>query len=411
MMTSSSETSLRLGFFTYPWDLVKEGAGHAIGSMAGELHCNAIYLNACYHHARTLHPRWDGPKTYFKDAALAAFRPQAHLYGEAGLLPVIDEDLADSGVLLKTQELCRSQNMDFGAWVVGLHNSSLGETNPHLCVENCFGDIYTYALCPSQPDNRGYLVGLVRDVCTQFEPDRVALEAVGALGLRHWVHHELFLTEWDESLELLTEICFCPACQATGRNNGVDVESLRQRVARLAERLLNDERGGLPASFSAGDSASLLVEIDGLQPYLDACTDSVTELVRHCYQVASRLGAALEVIPASFHRPASRAWLERVSIADVALACDGMLIPSYFNSAAEVEADLKWASYLAPDATLVAGLNACAPMPNEATLDAQAAACVTAGCRGIYYYNYGLLNHRRLEWVARANRSILEGNR
>jgi hypothetical protein len=247
---------------------------------------------------------------------------------------------------------------------------------------------------------------LLKDVCTQFKPDRIALEAVGTLGLRHWVHHELFMTEWDEALELLTGICFCPACINVGEAVGLDVESLRQRVVWWTEKLLNDERGGLPSAFTGGDAASLLVGIEGLHSYLAACTDSVTELVAHLHRMTSGLDVALEVIPSSFHRPVSRAWLERASLKDLSQVCDGLLVASYFNTPAEVEADLKWVSYLAPEATRIAGLNACAPMPSAATLAAQAAACISAGCAGIYYYNYGLLTHKRLEWVAQTNKSM-----
>ena len=41
-----------------------------------------------------------------------------------------------------------------------------------------------------------------------------------------------------------------------------------------------------------------------------------------------------------------------------------------------------------------------------AGLSAQARACLAAGCRAIYYYNYGLLTPDRLGWVAQANRGV-----
>jgi hypothetical protein len=54
-------------------------------------------------------------------------------------------------------------------------------------------------------------------------------------------------------------------------------------------------------------------------------------------------------------------------------------------------------------------LNACDPaLPSAEGLAAQAQACQAAGCQGIYYYNYGLLTRKRLDWVAQANAGVRE---
>jgi len=72
-----------------------------------------------------------------------------------------------------------------------------------------------------------------------------------------------------------------------------------------------------------------------------------------------------------------------------------------------VAADLQWARWLAPSGTLLAGLNACEPaLPGADGLAAQARACQAAGCQAIYYYNYGLLTSKRLDWVAQANAGV-----
>ena len=130
-------------------------------------------------------------------------------------------------------------------------------------------------------------------------------------------------------------------------------------------------------------------------------------MVADLHAVTHAAGAALEVIPASFHRPVSRAWLEGASLSGLGGASAGLLIPSYFDSAAEVEADLAWAAVDAPGRPLGAGLNACSPsLPGGASLEAQALACHAAGCKAIYHYNYGLLTERRLAWVAQANAAV-----
>ena len=398
---------MRLGFFAYAWDLRDEGPEATVEAMAGKFGCNALALNANYHHARLLRPRAVGPKTYQLPGAVAAFQPQAGLYPDDSLVPVPDPGLVGAGVLPRAREACASAGLDFGLWTVGLHNSTLGERNRHLCMVNCFGDSYTYCLCPAHEPVRVLLQAVIQDLCAQFQPDRIIQEAVGFLGLRHWVHHELFFVAWNEVLELLLSLCFCPACRRRGEAADLEVEGLRRNVAALAEQLLHREQSDLPPACAQSRVTSLLAEIQDLADYQRVRSGSVTELVAGLCRVAARHGTSLDLIPASFQRPVSRAWLEGAHLGQLGRAGGSLLIPAYHDTASEVAADLEWAAWLAPESVLVAGLNACNPaLGGSAGLSAQVQACLTAGCRGIYYYNYGLLTPGRLGWVAQANREV-----
>jgi len=248
---------------------------------------------------------------------------------------------------------------------------------------------------------------VIQDLCDQFQPDRILQEAVGYLGMRHWVHHELIFVAWDEALELLLSLCFCPACEKRARAVGLDAATLRRNVADWAERLLHHERGSLPPLFTQSHVPSLLAEIPDLSGYLGARASSVTELVAGLSSTAAQQGTRLDLIPASFQRPVSRAWLEGAQLGPLGQVSDSLLIPAYYDSADQVAADLEWAAWLAPASSLAAGLNACDPaVGGAAGIAAQAQACLAAGCQGVYYYNYGLLTPGRLSWVGQANREV-----
>lgn len=398
---------MRLGFFAYPWDLADEGPEEAVAAMAARCGCNALAVNAVYHHARLLRPRRPGSKIVELPGAVAAFQPQTALYPPGGPVPLVHTPLVRASVLARIRDACAHHGVDLGLWIVGLHNSSLGEQFPGLCTVNCFGDRYTYNLCPTAGAAGDYVTALARDLCAQFRPQRLILEAAGYLGLRHGVHHELFFSTWDEALELLLSLCFCPACRARARAADLDAETLRGQVALWAGRLLNGEPGTAPFDPADGRLSCLLAQIPDLAAYQALRTGAVTDLVRRVQAVAAATGAELDVIPASFHRPVSRAWLEGAHLPDLAAACNHLLIPAYWPDAGQVAGDLGWAHWLAPAAYLAAGLNACEPaLAGARALAAQAAACRRTGCRGIYYYNYGLLPEARLEWVARANAEV-----
>jgi hypothetical protein len=405
---------MRLGFFAYPWDLLDEGPENAIQAMVERGYCNAILLNSNYHHARLLRPRAQGPKTVQLPGAVAAFEPDAARYKAAGMMPIPDSRLVDSQVLARTRELCSATGVDFGLWSVGLHNSSLGEQQPELCMRNCFGDRYTYSLCPGNDRVRAYMGALFGDLAAQFRPDRILMEAIGYLGMRHWVHHELFFSPWNDTLELLLSLCFCPACVAAAGREGIDLATLRIHVAACADRLLETEDGIGTANVSDGELPSILQQIEDLQPALHWREETVTALVNQLHAIACEEEVLLEVIPASFHRPSSHAWLEGASLPALGGACDGLLIPAYFDTAEEVAADLSWAASRVPDHLLNVGLNACSPTLTEsAELTAQVLVCHAAACSAVYHYNYGLLTERRLDWVAQANSAVLrmEGER
>ena len=405
-MAKETAGTMRRGFFTYAWDLDAEGPRRTAARMADNLGANAVMVNALYHHARVFRPRSSGPKTLRYDRALAFFQPQPAYYRESGLLPAVEDVLAGKEILDQTRAACQEQGLDFGLWVVGLHNSTLGEAHPERCVENLFGDKYTYALCPGQSENQAYLQGLVGDVSDQFSPDRLLVEAAGTLGLHHGLHHELFLQAWDQVLELLFSRCFCPACQARARARGIAVDALREKLRGIADRLLEEERGALPLEFRQHEVPSLLLEFEELRDYVQMGCEVVTDLVKSLRDAAAADGGALEIIPASFHRPGSSAWLEGGSLRGLADASDGLLVPAYFEDAPRVEADLNWAGLLAEGAPLSAGLNACSPAASAAGLQNQVLACRRAGCRGVYYYNYGLLSEKRLDWVRKANQAL-----
>jgi hypothetical protein len=184
---------------------------------------------------------------------------------------------------------------------------------------------------------------------------------------------------------------------------------LRERIAGWAEKLLHGERGVLPAAFTQSQVLSLLAEVPDLAAFMRVRARAVTDLIAGLYNTARRHGAQLDLIPASFHRPVSQAWLEGALLGDLQKASDHLLVPSYFDSGDQVAADLEWAAWLAPEGGLVAGLNACEPGVRSASgLVAQVRACQQAGCQGIYYYNYGLLTPDRLDWVGQANAGVTE---
>jgi len=397
---------MRKGFFAYPWDLQDEGIGTALGTMREQCACNAIALTSSYHSGRIFRPRL-ARKIYTRPGAAVAFQPRAENYEAGAPLPVVEPHLVEAHVLARVRDWCETHGMDFGLWTVGLHNSTLGSAHPELVMRNCFGDLYEYILCPSAPGARAYLRGLIRDICDQFRPQRILLETAAFLGMLHWVHHEKFPATIGETESALSFLCFCPECLRRAAEMGVDGEAVRAQVARWSEAFLAQERGALPCAFIMADLPALIVESPELYGYLQMRVEATTTLIKELWEIASRFGSLLVVMPAAFGQPVARAWREGMSLRRLADACDALLPLTYHSDPQQIAADLAWTKMLSGQAPFDAGLSAGYPTALSAdNLAAQALTCQREGAQGIYYYNYGMLTEGRLDWVGHANRRL-----
>ncbi len=402
------------GLFVYPWDLLSEGVDQTIERISGELGCTALALNCNYHSGRFLHPRHrDGGLVptlrgviNHREGAGAAFTPNPARYGQ-GPLPLREAPLADARVIERASAAARRVGLGLNFWVVVLHSSSLGAAHPELSVRNLYGDRFRFALCPAQPRVRDYARGLVDDLCAQFQPDWLMLESPTYLGLVHGDHHELILANLDELAKLLLGLCFCEACQERAAALGISVREVLVAARKLSDRLIEDERGGLDPMFTASETVSALLAFPELYAYLRMRGDTVTSLLAELRSIATAYGVRTGVTSSIFTRPASKAWMEGTELRSAAAAVDSLLTVSYFPDPAAVRGDIRWVKGLIEGQPFQVALNAGYPDAlSEVNLVTKALIAAEEGATGVFYYNYGLLTHERLRWVAAANAAL-----
>ena len=402
------------GLFVYPWDLLSEGVEESVERIGSELGCTALALNCNYHSGRFFHPRHRNGSSVptlrgvvnHREGSGAAFTPDPTRYRDA-LLPLRETPLADARVVERVTATARRTGLGLTLWVVVLHSSSLGAAHPELCVCNLYGDRFRFALCPAQPRVRNYACGLVDDIASQFHPDWLMLESPTYLGLVHGDHHELILANLDELAKLLLGLCFCDACRARATAVGVSATDALVAARRLCDRLIEDERGGLDPAFTASETVSALLAFPELYAYLRVRGDTVTSLLSDLRSRAAAHGVRTGVTSSIFTRPASKAWMEGTELRAASAAVDSILTVSYFPDPAAVRADIRWVKGLIEGRPLQVALNAGHPDAlSEMNLVTKALTAAEEGATGIFYYNYGLLTHERLRWVAAANTAL-----
>ncbi len=403
---ASSSPPVR-GFFTYPWHLLHEPVHSTLALMRDHYLCDAIAVAGSYHSGTFLTPRLPHSLISQRPNAMISFHPNLALYAPEGPWPLVDQATAEDGGLDQVRLACEQLQMQMNIWLVVLHSSSLGQAHPDLCQQNLMGDRYSYALCPAFERVRAYAVGLVRDVCAQFQPHTLLLESASFMPALHGGHHEITLLPINPWAQWLLSLCFCPACVERAEAAQVDVGQVQAEARRLLDGLLDEEGSGAP-TLRWDDVSALLVEHPSLQAYADVRVATVMSLLSELSQAANRYGARVEVIPNTGVRPLARSWMLGVSLAGLRDASDGAMVLGYYPDAADVEAELRALRLLADGLPFSVALNAGhTQTATSSALTGRALVAARAGARGLFYYNWSLLSERRLGWVRDANRAVL----
>ena len=244
-----------VGLYAYPWDLADEGVPEAVALIANA-GFRSVHVALAYHAGRFVLPHNPRGRVRFAQDGSLYFAPDPVRYGR--LQPRVSDRVGHSlpaiaGLLSEANRV----GLDLVGWVVGAHNTWLGERHPECVVENAFGDRYLHSLSPAHPAVRAYLAGLAADVASHG-PAAIELESFGYLGFRHGFHHEITGVELDPAEEALLALAFGPTELAAAEAAGVDGAGVRDLVARtLLEGWAAPPRRAARAARALGASAAV----------------------------------------------------------------------------------------------------------------------------------------------------------
>lgn len=280
---------MRLAAYVHPFDLP---ALIACGNLRRlrELGFHELCLATSYHDGRWLTP-WGPGRVRFLEDGVVHFRPRAD-YGE--LRPLASSEVPADGP--SPLEVCLAEAGAHGlavrAWSVGTHNSRLGALHPRRCVHDAFGDVYRYALCPSQPAVQQYLTAMVQDLAAHVGLAAVELEAYGQLGFKHSSHHDKASLVPTGLLDAALSACFCGACSERARQAGEDPEATRRAVMAFVDDHVQRGCAMAPAlANAAGEAPHWLAGV------LRRRRDAAAELAAKLQAVAPGLARAVQVHP------------------------------------------------------------------------------------------------------------------
>jgi len=372
-----------------------------------ELGVDGVTVAAAYHQARDLTPRGPARVTTRRDGV--HFLPSQRFTAESPLQPPI-QDGADAAPLAAIRDATAARGLAMHAWVVALHNSTLGERHPECVSETCFGDRLVADLCPANPDVRRYAVALARDAAA-LGADSVVAESLHFGSFGHGHHHERCFVDLGALDEFLLGVCFCRHCRARADAAGVPGDEARAACAAVLDRVLSGDRPPGPDEVTH-DSVR---EYAGstVADYVTGRSETVSSLVAECAAAVREQGSRLVVLDLTgtakgyatglpTGAPAAvDAWQFGVDVAAVGEhAAVGVL--AYAQDPARVAEDV--AAYRrATGADLRVLLRPGRPDTRSAAqLRSKVRAAVASGATAIDFYHYGLVTQPVLGRIAAA---------
>lgn len=382
-----------ISIWAYPWDLHDIGPQAASDRMAAA-GATMVSLAAAYHAGRFVQPGNPRRRVYFPQDGTIYYRPDPARWQGAGIKPLMADIVASEGDMLAQMITRRDRGgLDVSAWTVCLHNTRLGQLHPAHVTRTAHGDPNFYALCPSSPAARDYVIRMVAEIATTYAPNRIEIESPDFMGFSHGFHHE------KDGLPLLPEddfllgVCFCPHCLTAAAAAGIDAEDARRTVATHLDQAFARE---LPEPRFAGSTPDAFRHLPALHAYLLWRSTPVTALIADLRAVVPGATQLLLI-------DAEGTQATGIDLPALIPHLDGILHCAYHTPQARLAplfAETR--ARLGPTKTLIAGFQLFHPATSDRADLAARVAATRPHASGSNFYCLGLVPPARLDWIRTA---------
>ena len=385
-----------VAIWAYPWDLHDIGLQTALTRMT-DAGATMVSLATSYHAGRFVQPGNPRRRVYFPQDGTVYYQPDPARWVGAEIKPLQADIVATEGdqlaVLIRQRD---AGGLKVSAWTVCLHNTRLGMLHPAHVMRTAHGDAHFYALCPSSPAARAYVVGTVAEIAQTFAPDRIELESPDFMGFSHGFHHEKDGLPLQPEDDFLLGLCFCSHCMAGAEAAGIPATEARQTVATLLDAAFGRD---LPQpqfpDFPAQRIAAFATK-PALHAYLLWRSQPITSLI-------AEIRAAVPPTTQLLLIDAEIFWSGGIDLPAVIPHLDGILHCAYFTPQDRIGPLMaQTRALLGPDKTLIAGFQLFHPNVRDRTDLAARVAQTQGQVDGLNFYNLGLVPPSRLDWIRSA---------
>ncbi|GAA4979451.1 hypothetical protein [Actinopolymorpha pittospori] len=411
----------------YAWDLADEGVDRCLDNLEALAGVNSAYLVGLMHkEKRPLHARFypHNPvrKYYTPEDSRAYWIPRPEAYpGRIKPMTSSREFLAGTDWLDTLVESARSRGMKTGCEISHtiLDAQVAREQYADVLQRDVFGNsVGTFEAveaqralpCLNNPDVQEYLVGLVTDLAANHDIDFIqsCLVMFGS-GFRssNTVSASSKPAGWTAVMAVATGGCFCAACEAKARAQGLDWEEVLRQSRHLAMvstgRDLEEAHEGTLLRESNYSETELLLENDAFAAWLLFRRRSIDDLFR---VISEAIHAARPEVDFRYNTYMSQPELAGLNFRSAFEYVDSVRESDYSDQLGTPEGVavkraklMKARRALGYDKPLLAALGV-RPNATPETLRASVKAAVDAGCDGLSLGHYDGATMERLRAVA-----------
>ncbi len=401
---------MRASVFAFATDLHDEGTGTVLDTLGERGGLDGITVAASYHHGRDIFPHNPVRKVRFLDGGAVFFRPDAAAF-TGRIQPNVSGLAQEHDVFAEAREQTENRSMEFHAWTVFLHNTTLGTRYPDCAVRNAFDDPYLTELCPANPEVRRYAVALAADLM-RYRVDGVLAESLHYHPLEHGFHHERYFVDFGPTARFLLGLCFCEHCLNRAKERGIEADGIKASAREQIQQAFD------VAPHDAGEtdvSEDALRSLFGgaLGDYLDMRADAVSTLAGDVAEAVDAQGGRFTFMDLSgavkgyaTGRPQGApaptiAWRLGVDIARLAEACHAIQAIGYAYDPDRLQLDL--AAYLDlidQNADFSVALRPMDPdCDSSENLAAKLGMCRNLGLTRADFYHYGFMRLSTLDRI------------
>ncbi|PSR34715.1 MAG: hypothetical protein C7B46_04575 [Sulfobacillus benefaciens] len=360
-----------ISLWAYPWDIARLGIDKVVETVV-EARITSLSIATTYHSGQILSLANGDPQLFSSGSGpLFDFRKSSWTLGPIKISPImlfreLGNALAHAGISLR------------GWTIIGHDQQGLAP------VINAWGQPIAHSACPlANQDAIFQMIDQLGDVGVFSTLD---LEAIGYTPLFHGGHHEISGVVITPLLNFLLSMCFCPSCEAWF-GEIMDWPGFRKMVQQDINQLLDSE--------SSDELMQYLRERLQVAQFIQRRADAVESIVNRAFST-QHMGMA--VIAHSFGRSARLSWLEGIPTSPT---LHGDIISLGYGEPVQIQDDIQWllqkgwrVERIIVGQTLVANA-----VPTLDDAEQRLAAALDMGITRFSFYNLGLLNTRRLEWL------------
>ena len=394
-----------LALFCYPWDVIDEGYDAIIDAVKRS-GLNAIYITVNYHSGMFFLPHSKKRKIYFPEPGALYFNPSSWHNNHSFQSPIsnLTENWSQFWEELSNQ--CKKNNIKLCAWMLGTHNSGIGNNYPNTSVYNAWGDPITHSLCPFNSDVVDHFINLSRDVVNLGVFDKILIESLEYLPLRHGHHHEVIGVDFSADIDFIMSLNFSNKCLETLKQKNIDGEMIRNWVKKTTDDYFNRKTNKEVMNWS--DFQSIL---DGeFWNYYLAREESITNIntlvVNELRKDKNLKIGLVDFGPLYPLGPNNQRWQNGVNLNSLLPLIDEIHPTFYFADLDLIKEKYDvYKKVLNNKVEMIPAMRTILPqVSNQLDLKNQLQV-FNKDASGFSFYNYSFMNYENLDWI---NQSLSE---